>query len=56
MTKKELIERVAEDAGLTKKAAEIALNSVLSGIQNSYITNKKAETIVSDDFYSVREA
>ena len=46
-----LMQRLEELGGNGMK-----VNSVLSGIQNSYITNKKAGTIVSDDFYSIREA
>lgn len=54
MTKKELIERVAEDAGLTKKAAEIALNSVLSGIEESLLQDGKMAFIGFGTF-EVRE-
>lgn len=54
MTKKELIERIAENAGLTKKAAEIALNSVLEGIEESLINEGKMSFIGFGTF-EVRE-
>lgn len=54
MTKKELIEKVAADAEITKKAAEIALNSVLEGIETSLVEEGKI-SFVGFGTFEVRE-
>lgn len=54
MTKKELIEKIAADAEITKKAAEIAIESVLSGIETSLIEEGKI-TFVGFGTFEVRE-
>lgn len=54
MTKKELIEKVAADAEITKKAAEIALNSVLEGIETSLVEEGKM-SFVGFGTFEVRE-
>ena len=54
MTKKELIEKIATDAEISKKAAEIALKSVLEGIEESLINEGKMAFIGFGTF-EVRE-
>ena len=54
MTKKELIEKVAVDAEITKKAAELAVESVLNGIETSLIEEGKI-TFVGFGTFEVRE-
>ena len=41
MNKTELVSRVAEVSGLTKKDSEIALNSMLGAIQESLVAGEK---------------
>ena len=54
MTKKELIEKVAIDAEITKKAAELAVESVLNGIETSLVEEGKI-TFVGFGTFEVRE-
>ncbi len=54
MTKKELIEKVAVDAEITKKAAELAVESVLNGIETSLVEEGKI-TFVGFGTFEVRE-
>lgn len=54
MTKKDLIEKVAADAEITKKAAELAIDSVLEGIETSLIKEEKI-TFVGFGTFEVRE-
>ena len=54
MTKKELIEKVAVDAEITKKAAELAVESVLNGIETSLVEEGKI-TFVGFGTFDVRE-
>lgn len=54
MTKKELIEKVAVDAEITKKAAELAVDSVLNGIETSLVEEGKI-TFVGFGTFEVRE-
>ena len=54
MTKKELIEKVAADAEITKKAAEAAIDSVLNGIEISLVEEGKI-TFVGFGTFEVRE-
>ena len=53
MTKKELIEKVAVDAEITKKAAELAVESVLNGIETSLVEEGKI-TFVGFGTFEVR--
>lgn len=41
MNKTELVSRVAEVSGLTKKDSEVALNSMLGAIQESLVAGEK---------------
>jgi integration host factor subunit beta len=43
MTKAELVEKVAEKIGLTKKQTELVVNSVLESITNSLSKGNKVE-------------
>ena len=54
MTKKELIEKIAADAEISKKAAEAAFNSVIEGIETSLIEEGKI-TFVGFGTFEVRE-
>ncbi|MBW2366358.1 MAG: HU family DNA-binding protein [Deltaproteobacteria bacterium] len=46
MTKAELIEKVAKDAGIPKTTAKIALNSVLDGIKSGVKKKNSKVTLV----------
>ncbi len=52
MTKADLVERIAKDAKMSKRAAEAALDSVLDGIRNSLKHGKKV-TLVDFGSFSV---
>jgi DNA-binding protein HU-beta len=52
MTKAELVDKIAKDACITKKAAEQALASVESGVQDSLKKGKKV-TLVGFGTFSV---
>jgi len=54
MTKNELIARMAEEAGISKKAAEAAMKSMLDGIQQSLEAGEKV-TFVGFGTFSVAE-
>ncbi|MFQ5882318.1 MAG: HU family DNA-binding protein [Candidatus Methylomirabilales bacterium] len=45
MTKAELVERMAKDAKVTKRAAEAALGSVLKGVRESLKRGKKVTLV-----------
>jgi len=52
MTKAELVDKMASDAGITKKAAETALHSLIGGVTGSLKKGKKV-TLVGFGTYSV---
>ena len=52
MTKQELIEAMAKDAGITKRAANDALNAMLNNVSNSLKRNAKV-TITGFGTFSV---
>lgn len=52
MTKAELVDRIARDACITKKAAESALASVTAGVRDSLKKGKKV-TLVGFGTFSV---
>jgi DNA-binding protein HU-beta len=52
MTKAELVEKIAKDACITKKAAELALSSVIAGVRDSLKKGKKV-TLVGFGTFSV---
>ncbi len=52
MTKADLVERIAKDAKMSKRAAEAALDSVLDGIRDSLKQGKKV-TLVGFGSFSV---
>jgi DNA-binding protein HU-beta len=45
MTKAELVDKMARDAHITKKAAETALNSITSGVRDSLKKGKKVTLV-----------
>ena len=55
MTKKELVAYVAEKANLSKKDAEIAVNSVFDGITEALKTDGKIQLVGFGSFEARRE-
>ncbi len=45
MTKADLVERIAKDAKISKKAAEIALQSFLTGVQDTLRKGKRVSLV-----------
>ena len=43
MTKAELVDKIARDSGVTKKAAETALGSFIAGVRDSLKKGKKVK-------------
>lgn len=56
MTKAELVDKVAKDACITKKAAESALASVTAGIRDSLKKGKKVTLVGFGTFSVARRA
>lgn len=56
MTKAALVDKVARDAGITKKAAETALGSVLAGVRDSLKKGKKVTLVGFGTFGVARRA
>jgi DNA-binding protein HU-beta len=56
MTKAHLVERMAKDAGVTKRTAEAALGSVLKGIRDSLKKGKKVTLVGFGTFQVSRRA
>ncbi|MGB3975419.1 MAG: HU family DNA-binding protein [bacterium] len=52
MTKKELVQNIAEEAGITKTVAEKALNAVIDGITGA-LANREKVTFVGFGTFSV---
>ena len=45
MNKAELVSKMAEKSGLTKKAAEAALNAFMSSVQDALVNNEKVQLV-----------
>jgi len=56
MTKAHLVERMAKDARVTKRAAEVALGSALKGIRDSLKKGKKVTLVGFGTFQVSRRA
>lgn len=56
MTKAELVDKIAKDACITKKAAETALASATSGIRDSLKKGKKVTLVGFGTFSVARRA
>ena len=56
MTKADLVERMAKEAGVTKKAAEAALGSALKGIRDSLKKGRKVTLVGFGTFRVSRRA
>lgn len=56
MTKADLVERMAKDAGITKKAAEAALGSALKSIRDSLRKGRKVTLVGFGTFQVSRRA
>ena len=56
MTKAELVDKVAKDACITKKAAELALSSVTAGVRDSLRKGKKVTLVGFGTFSVARRA
>lgn len=56
MTKAELVDKIAKDACVTKRAAETALASVTSGIRDSLKKGKKVTLVGFGTFSVARRA
>ena len=56
MTKAELVDKIAKDAGITKKAAEGALKSVIAGVRDSLKKGKKVTLVGFGTFSVARRA
>ncbi|MBZ0169227.1 transcriptional regulator [Candidatus Methylomirabilis lanthanidiphila] len=56
MTKAELVDKIAKDACITKKAAETALASTTSGIRDSLKKGKKVTLVGFGTFSVARRA
>ncbi|MBN1879451.1 HU family DNA-binding protein [bacterium] len=54
MTKKELVQNIAEEAGITKSVAEKALNAVIDGITDA-LSNREKVTFVGFGTFFVTE-
>lgn len=52
MTKKELVQNIAEEAGISKTVAEKALNAVIDGITDA-LSNREKVTFVGFGTFSV---
>ncbi|MBI2080459.1 MAG: HU family DNA-binding protein [candidate division NC10 bacterium] len=56
MTKANLVERMAKDAGVTKRAAEAALESALKGIRDSLKKGRRVTLVGFGTFQVSRRA
>jgi len=56
MTKAELIDKIANDAGITKKSAEMALESFTGGVMGSLKKKKKVTLVGFGTFLVSRRA
>lgn len=56
MTKANLVERMAKDAGVTKRAAEAALESALKGIRDSLKRGRRVTLVGFGTFQVSRRA
>ncbi len=56
MTKAELVARMAKDAGITKKAAEAALDSFTAGVRDSLKRGKRVSLVGFGTFSVGRRA
>ncbi len=56
MTKAELVDKMASDAGITKKAAETALHSLIGGVTGSLKKGKKVTLVGFGTFGVSRRA
>ncbi|HPQ41470.1 MAG TPA: HU family DNA-binding protein [bacterium] len=54
MTKKELVQNIAEEAGISKAVAEKALNAVIDGITDA-LSNREKVTFVGFGTFHVSE-
>lgn len=45
MNKAELVSKMAEKSGLTKKEAEVALNAFMSSVQDALVNNEKVQLV-----------
>ena len=45
MNKAELVSKMAEKSGLTKKEAEAALNAFMSSVQDALVNNEKVQLV-----------
>ena len=45
MNKAELVSKMAEKSGLTKKEAEAALNAFMSSVQDAQVNNEKVQLV-----------
>jgi len=54
VTKKELVQNIAEEAGISKAVAEKALNAVIDGITDA-LSNREKVTFVGFGTFSVSE-
>lgn len=54
MTKKELVQNIAEEAGISKAVAEKALNAVIDGITDA-LSNREKVTFVGFGTFHVTE-
>ena len=54
MNKAELVSKMAEKSGLTKKEAEAALNAFMSSVQDALVNNEKVQ-LVGFGTYETRE-
>lgn len=54
MTKKELVQNIAEEAGISKSVAEKALNAVIDGITDA-LSNREKVTFVGFGTFFVTE-
>ena len=56
MTKAELVDKIAKDSRITKKAAEMALGSFISGVRDSLKKGKKVTLVGFGTFGVSRRA
>jgi len=56
MTKAELVDKIARDSRITKKAAEAALGSVIAGVRDSLKKGKKVTLVGFGTFGVARRA
>jgi DNA-binding protein HU-beta len=54
VTKKELVQNIAEEAGISKAVAEKALNAVIDGITDA-LSNREKVTFVGFGTFSISE-